>query len=126
VALDSKSYIVTYQLISKSSGWYMITSVPKSVAFEEMGYLVTITLLVGALFIFCITAIANSYGRSIRRNRTNMMKIAYDDPVTGYRNFAKFKNDAEEMLGDNPDTVYYFYTMNMVGFGISTMHSDMI
>ncbi len=43
-------------------------------------------------------------------------EASYKDIVTGYGNFEKFKNDAQDILNDNPNTDYVMFYFNIKNF----------
>ena len=73
---------------------------------------VLLILLACVLFLFLMY----SQMRAALKNQTTLEHIAYADPLTGGRNYAKFLADARKILNENPDTHYAVWTFDTKNF----------
>lgn len=114
--LDNKPYLVAFTPVNNINDWYQITLVPRSVALLNINYLVFVSVFIGAFIIFCLGVIGYSYIKSSVAHSESLHELAFNDPLTGYSNFLKFKIDAEMMLRRNKDTPYVLCYADLVGF----------
>ncbi|MEG1985343.1 MAG: GGDEF domain-containing phosphodiesterase, partial [Oscillospiraceae bacterium] len=83
--------------------WYIISVVPSSVISRQSDRLIgNLSLLVG-LFVLIAIIICYKTIRFFQKNNEHLTYIAYNDAVTGYTNWEKFRIDAEKILEDNDD-----------------------
>lgn len=109
-------FIVAFSPVDDINDWYEIYLVPRSVALENMDYLLFTSVLMATLIIFLFALIGYSYSRANITHSENIHELIYKDPLTGYRNFLKFKIDAEELLKSQKDAQYCLCYFNMIGF----------
>lgn len=114
--INDAPFIVSYSPIDDINDWYSLSIVPRSVALMKINYLVFASILIGAFVIVLITIIGYSYSKSKIQHSENIQKLAYNDHLTGYPNFLKFKIDAEKILDRNKNMPYYLCYVDMVGF----------
>lgn len=81
--------------------WYVLSVVPHSVVSGKTSGIMTYTIImcgcivVAFIFLFLLNV------RNEANSRARLAKLAYTDPVTGIRNLAKFRLDAQELLSKN-------------------------
>ncbi len=96
--------------------WFVFSVVPEGQVnqnFSMMLWAMTaIVAVAAAIFLFLILLIRRVNNQGIGA----LKKIAYSDSLTGYRNYAKFLMDAQEMLKHRGDKVYSFWYCDLKGF----------
>lgn len=114
--INNDPFIVSYAPISGVNNWYAVSMVSKSAAMQNINYIIFVTLIMGAFVIFCLGIIGYRYSKSNIDNSIKLSELAYNDPLTGYINFNKFKIDAEKLMRENKDTQYGIYYADVVDF----------
>lgn len=111
-----KKYSVAFSKIDCDSDVYIATVVPSSALFSQSGTLIASITIASFLFFFAILTIAYKFYKSLKSSSEEIETIAYQDPLTGYPNFSKFKEDAKEILERYPNKQFYICCADMVGF----------
>lgn len=114
--INNIPFIVTFSPVDDINDWYEIYLVPRSVALENMDYLLFTSVLMATLIIFLFALIGYSYSKANITHSENIHELVYKDPLTGYRNFLKFRIDADELLKNQKNTPYCLCYVNMIGF----------
>lgn len=114
---NNTQFIVAYSPVDNISDWFEIQVVPRSSALENLDYLLFASVLMGTLIIFIFAMLGYRYSKSSIDHLHNIEKLAFTDPVTGHRNFHKFKVDAEKiLLKRQKDGKYCLTYLNLIGF----------
>jgi len=109
-------FIVAFSPVDDINDWHELYLVPRNTALEHMDYLFFTSVLMGTLIIFLFALIGYSYSKTNINYSENLQELAYKDPLTGYRNFLKFRIDAEKILENQKDVQYCLCYVNIIGF----------
>ncbi len=117
VEIDGIKYAVSYTNRDSSKYNFDIARVvPTKVLFSATGNLLSTIFVSSVLLFFIIATLAYRFFKATRNTAEKIQNIAYKDPLTGYPNFAKFKEDATEMLNGKDAGEYYIACADIVGF----------
>lgn len=90
---------------------------PSSSMFADTGKLIVFMILATFLFFFVLVVIAYRYYKNITETSNRIKEVAFTDPLTGYANYAKFKESVENILSSNDEhRKYYIGCIDIVGF----------
>ena len=110
--------VFCYVPMPEMDGWYIVSIVPSKEIMREVSSITRKTLFicflvfVGFLVIFLVYVRMNhGYQKEIRR-------LAYMDPLTGIRNFTKFKLDCEALLSAPNAPNYAVLATDLLNFKI--------
>ncbi len=113
---EAAKYIVAIGPVDQYEDLGIARILPSQSLFLETGDLLLFMTVASFLFFFAIVLVAYRYYKSIATTSNRIKNIAYTDPLTGFPNFAKFKEDAEEILRQNDGKKYYICCCDMIGF----------
>ncbi len=95
----------------------IVRIIPSNVLFAETGNILVFLTIASLIFFFAIIVVAYKFYKTLSASTEKVKSIAYGDPLTGGSNFAKFKEDAKEVLeNSDDDEIYYLCCLDMVGF----------
>ncbi len=113
---DAAKFIIALGPVENCDNLYIARVLPSQSLFLQTGDLLLFMTLASLLFFFAIVLIAYRYYKSMSLTSNKIKDVAYTDPLTGFPNFAKFKEDAEELLLKHPEKKYYISCCDMIGF----------
>lgn len=113
---DAAKYIIAIGPVEDVDDLFIARVLPSQSLFLQTGDLLLFMTLASLLFFFAIVLIAYRYYKSMTSTSNKIKNVAFTDPLTGYPNFAKFKEDAEETLLAHPNDKYYINCCDMIGF----------
>ena len=113
---DVSKNIIAIAPIPDMQGLYIGRIMPTSAMFATTGKLIVFMTLASFLFFFVLIVIGYRYYKSLTETSNRIKNIAYTDPLTGYANFAKFKEDCEDILTTETDKTFFMTCCDMVGF----------
>ena len=113
---DRSKYVIAISPIDSTSNIYIARILPSRALFEDTGDLLIFMTLASFMFFFAIVLIAYRYYKSVSETSRRIKDIAYTDPLTGFTNFAKFKEDAEDVLKEEQDKDFYIACIDIIGF----------
>ena len=116
MVIDNVKYFISVVPITNVSGLFIAHTMPTSSMFANTGKIILFMVLASLLFFFILAIIAYRYYKSINATSNIIKEVAFADPLTGYPNYAKFKEDAEEILEHSIGTRYYLSCLDIVGF----------
>lgn len=96
------------------NGWSIVCVVPRQ--FIEQDY--SISTVVSILFVLTVIVLALLCGQLwlLFRNNHELERLAYVDPLTGGRNYAKFLVDAKKLLKAPSENKYLVWSMDLKKF----------
>jgi len=113
--IPNDSLIICYEPLGVND-WYVMYVVSEnqidesySLMMNGVTILILTTVMLFIVFIFLIRQINE-------KNRTEMEKLAYTDPLTGYGNHQKFMMDAQEILDKSNGKKYSFWYYDIKNF----------
>ncbi len=90
--------------------WFVLSVVPQTVLKQRYNIVIVgiaaMILVACSIFLFLL----NRQRRMMAKNKEDLMHLAYDDPLTGCRNYTKFLLDGNALLQSGPGrfAVWYF------------------
>lgn len=112
-ATADKKHVKMYFTPLQWSDWYGIVFMPASIF--KPGTLKNITLLVFAVLAFLILIIYLMFSQEQARNHQNLIRIAYQDPLTGGANQNYIQSQIEQLL-KSTTTQYVVICANVAHF----------
>ncbi len=95
----------------------IVRIMPSGVLFAQTGNILVFLTIASLFFFFALMVVAYKFYKTLSASTEKIRSIAYVDPLTGGSNFAKFKEDAKEVLtNSSEDDTYYLCCIDMVGF----------
>lgn len=113
---DVSKNVIAISPVSGIDNLYIARIMPTSAMLAETGRLIVFMTLASFLFFFILIVVGYRYYKSLTETSNRIKNIAYTDPLTGYANFAKFKEDCEDILETETDKTFYLTCADMVGF----------
>ncbi|MEG0027664.1 MAG: bifunctional diguanylate cyclase/phosphodiesterase, partial [Raoultibacter sp.] len=122
LSFEGKNFITHYGSVGVNE-WGMFVIVPEDVVLKNAVditnraiVLVALVITCFVLIIFYILHVQTKAFKAEKESIARLEHIAYVDELTGERNYAKFKIDAQKMLDENPDTVYTIAKIDIENF----------
>ena len=115
-ASDGIKYVIAMSPVPGANGVFIARTMPSSTMFAFTGRIILFMIFASLLFFFVIAIIAYRYYKSINETSNLIREVAYADPLTGFPNYSKFKEDAEEILESDSDKNYFLSCLDIVGF----------
>ena len=117
IEVNGLKYAVTYtQSQNPQYDFDIARIVPTKDLFSITGNLLSTIFIASVIFFFVIITLAYRFFKATKSTSEKIKNIAYTDPLTGYANFAKFKEDGKEMLKNASPGEYYMACADIVGF----------
>lgn len=116
VVVDNLKYFFAVAPVETVDGLYIAHTLPSSAMFATTGKIIIFMIFASLLFFFVIAILAYRYYKSLNETSNLIKDVAYADPLTGFPNYAKFKEDAEDILENNIGVPYYLTCLDIVGF----------
>ena len=113
---DTYKYVVAISPVNGVNDIYIAHIMPSSAMYADTGKLILFMILATFLFFFVLVVIAYRYYKNITETSNRIKSIAFTDPLTGYANYAKFKEDVEALLKEDPEKKRYMGCLDLVGF----------
>ncbi|MDO5448964.1 MAG: EAL domain-containing protein, partial [Clostridia bacterium] len=113
---DVSKNIIAIAPVSEIGNLYIARIMPTSAMLAATGKLIVFMTLASFLFFFILIVVGYRYYKSLTETSNRIKNIAYTDPLTGYANYAKFKEDCEDILSTETDKTFYMTCADMVGF----------
>lgn len=113
---DISKNVIAIAPVSNIDNLYIARIMPTSAMLAATGKLIVFMTLASFLFFFILIVVGYRYYKSLTETSNRIKNIAYTDPLTGYANFAKFKEDCEDILTTETDKTFYMVVADMVGF----------
>ena len=113
---SSYKFVVATSPIEGNEGLFIAHIMPSSAMYADTGKLILFMILATFLFFFVLVVIAYRYYKNITETSNRIKTVAFTDPLTGFANFAKFKEDTEKLLFENPDKKRFIGCLDLVGF----------
>lgn len=113
---DVSKNVIAISPVSEIDNLYIARIMPTSAMLAETGRLIVFMTLASFLFFFILIVVGYRYYKSLTETSNRIKNIAYTDPLTGYANFAKFKEDCEDILETETGKTFYLTCADMVGF----------
>ncbi len=113
--LLGQRFLMHYSPI-KTNNWYIFSIVPEVYATKTLKDITVGTILLTICYTLVVLALVYKFYLSQREHIHELSHIAYIDPVTGYSNFNKFKNDAKELLKKNESKNYAMVKLDVDRF----------
>ncbi|MEG2556933.1 MAG: EAL domain-containing protein [Raoultibacter sp.] len=122
LSFEGKNFITHYGSVGINE-WGMFVIVPEDVvlknAVDITNRAIVLVALVITCFVLIILYILHVQTKAFKAEKESIARlehIAYVDELTGERNYAKFKIDAQKMLDENPDTAYTIAKVDIENF----------
>ncbi|NLL63359.1 MAG: EAL domain-containing protein [Ruminococcaceae bacterium] len=116
ISIDGKNYCVAYASVEDLSGLYIARILPVNSLFSQTGMLLTFLVLTSLMFLLSVVILSYRYYKTIGASNIRVKTVAFLDPLTGFANFSKFKEEAHEKLVKDRSGEYYICCVDMVGF----------
>ncbi|MGY6269491.1 bifunctional diguanylate cyclase/phosphodiesterase [Achromobacter denitrificans] len=96
----------SYTPIDNAKGWYLIVSVPVAAVLPNGGMIVNLFYAILLLVVLASAAGLGYFFWYKNRQQVRLSNIAFVDPVTQGDTYAKFLEDAQKLLMEQPQTAY--------------------
>ncbi len=114
--IDGQKYAAAFSPLPDYADLYIARVIPSRVLFSQTGNLLAFLTVASLCFFFAIVLIAYRYYKTVTETTDKIQSVALMDPLTGFANFSKFKEDAAKMLREDRDSDYYICCADMIGF----------
>lgn len=104
-----------YVPINYTNNWYIISIIPNDAIMTQANRIIIFTVILSLVIICSIALILLLYHYNDKKQKKEIMNLAYYDPLTHLYNYQKFKFEGELRLNNLNDKWALIYT-DIVGF----------
>ncbi len=113
---DSEDHVIaTYPL--GVNNWSVISVIECAALNVNYGSAIRDALILIAAACVIFAFLMYHHARTLAKNQKELLRLAYQDPLTGCRNFPKFQLDARDILDKNHNALYAIWSFDTKHFG---------
>lgn len=113
---DGSDAVYCYSPLKIDSGWMVMSIVPQETITLQSDQILQQTLILCVGLTAAFVVIVLFYLRTSRNYRLKIIRLAYRDPLTGLRNFTKFKMDCERLMRSRENSLFSVFYLDIRNF----------
>ncbi|MEG0382519.1 MAG: EAL domain-containing protein [Christensenella sp.] len=110
-------YYMSYAPIGVND-WYVVASVPSSVAAAKSSFLITLTAWISGIIVSTVVVLLLYILISQNKSRKSLERIAYTDDLTGSASWMKFRSECHDTLRAHPEQTFALINFDINKFKI--------
>lgn len=114
--LDNIQYFSAYTPIEGVHDWYLISSINTNAVSSNANMVINMFYLILIVIVLVFSGSILYFLKYKNKQQQKLLKVAYEDPLTGGNTYQKFMDDMQSFYHKNPHQEYVLLTLDIDNF----------